>query len=585
MTVLPIVEIAGRFIAGRGISGSIVLVQHLTLWITMLGAALAARSDRLLALSTQQFLSESARRPVRLLTSVLAVGISAALCLASLDIVRIEREAGDVVAWGIPVWVGLAILPVGFALVTGRLIRAGSDTRGGRLAVAVGLTVPLGFALLSSPLDMGPLPALAVIVTATALGMPIFAGIGGAALLLFWNDGTPINAVPGETYRLTTSPMLPAIPLFAVGGYILAEGGAGQRLTRMSTALVGWMPGGLAIVTTLVLAFFTPLTGASGITILSMGGLLLPMMLHAGYSERTSTGLVTVAGSIGLLFFPSLPVFLYAFYAGIPVERIFVGGLLPGILLVAVVALWAASQGWLGGARTDPFEPREALSATWAARWELGLPIVVLGAIVTGVATLVEAAAISVGYTLVSECVVHRDLSVSRDVPRIVTECATLVGGFMIILSVALGFTNFLVIAEIPQLVLEWSEAHITSPIVFLLAVNVFLIVVGALMDIYSAIVVVVPLVAPMAASYGIDPVHMAVLFLANMELGYLMPPMGENLFLSSYRFDQPLTRIYRSTLPYTAILLVAVLIIAYVPQLTLWLVDVFEASGLIAAM
>ncbi len=307
------------------------------------------------------------------------------------------------------------------------------------------------------------------------------------------------------------------------------------------------------------------------------------MMLKAGYPERSSTGLVTVAGSIGLLFFPSLPVFLYAFYAGLPVERIFVGGLLPGTLLVAVVALWAATRGWFGGARRTPFDVREALSATWAARWELGLPIFVLGTIVAGIATLVEAAAIAVVYTLVSECVVHRDLSASRDVPRIVTECATLVGGFMIILSVALGFTNFLVIAEIPLQALEWVETHITSPLVFLLVLNMFLIVVGAAMDIYSAIVVIVPLIAPMAESYGIDPVHLAVLFLANMELGYLMPPMGENLFLSSYRFDQSLTRIYRSTLPYTVILLATVLFIAYVPQLTLWLVDSFEAAGLIA--
>ena len=345
-------------------------------------------------------------------------------------------------------------------------------------------------------------PALIVVLIATALGMPIFAAMGGAALLLFWGDGTPVNAVPGEAYRLTTSPMLPAIPLFALGGYILAEGTASQRLMRLFTALVGWMPGGLAIVVTAVLAFFTPLTGASGVTILSMGGLLLPVLVGARYSERTSIGLVTVSGSIGLLFFPSLPVFLYSFYAGVPVDRLFVAALIPGIVLVAVVAGWAASTGWLarrhsdavrvargrGGACGRPsgncsFQWSSSEASCWESpRWSKRPPMAVL-------------------YVVVIECAVHRGLSVTRDLPRVAVECATLLGGFLIILSVALGLTNYLVIAEVPVRLLDWAEASITSPIVFLLALNVFLILVGALMDIYSAIVVVVPLILPLARS------------------------------------------------------------------------------------
>lgn len=416
-----------------------------------------------------------------------------------------------------------------------------------------------------------------------ALGMPIFTAIGGAALLFFWAAGTPIMAVPGETYRLTTSPMLPAIPLFALGGYILAEGRASHRLMRLFSAAFGWIPGGLAIVTTVVLAFFTPLTGASGVTILSMGGLLLPILVRAGYREQTSIGLVTVSGSIGLLFFPSLPVFLYGFYANQPFERLFVAGLVPGLLLVLVVAGWAASQGWLSHVPRSPFSAREAGAAVWEAKWDLLMPILVLGSITTGVATLVEAAALTVAYSLVVECVIHRDLGIRRDIPRVAVECATLIGGFMVILSVALGFTNFLVIAEVPMRALDWTQAHIQSPVVFLLALNVFLIVVGALMDIYSAIVVIVPLITPMAAAYGIDPLHLGLVFLANMELGYLMPPMGENLFLSSYRFNRPLTGIYRSTLPYTAILLIAVLLITYMPWMTLGLVEAAEAGGFLS--
>ena len=580
MTALALVEVGGRLTIGRGIPGSIVLVQHFTLWVAMLGAALAARSDRWLALSAVQFLPPRVRAQFRVFTSTVAVAVSSSLALASADLVRVERSAGDIVAWGIPSWVVLAVLPLGFAAIAVRLARHAAPGRCGQLLAASGLAVAAACAGAPPALvSLLVVPGLVVVLIATGLGMPIFAAMGGTALLLFWGDGTPLNAVPGEAYRLTTSPMLPAIPLFALGGYILAEGKASQRLMRLFTALVGWMPGGLAIVVTAVLAFFTPLTGASGVTILSMGGLLLPVLVGARYSERTSIGLVTVSGSIGLLFFPSLPVFLYSFYAGVPVDRLFVAALVPGILLVAVVAGWAAFRGWRSTTRT-PFAWREALDASWAAKWELLLPVVVLGGILLGATTLVEAAAGAVVYVVVIECFVHRQLTVGRDLPRVAIECATLLGGFLIILSVALGLTNYLVIAEVPVRLLDWAEATITSQIVFLLALNVFLIVVGALMDIYSAIVVVVPLVIPLARAYGVDSTHLAVVFLANMELGYLMPPMGENLFLSSYRFNQPLSSIYRSVLPYTAMLLIAVLVITFVPSLSLWLVGVCERAG-----
>lgn len=581
MSALPIIEIAGRVVGSGGIAGSIVVVQNLTLWITLLGAALAARSERLLALSTQRLLPAGAKRPVKIFTSAVGVAIGATLVYASLDFVQIEREFGDIVAWDIPIWLVLAILPVGFASITGRLIWHAAEDWSGRLIAALGLLVPFLFTTVPVFQEMSVvLPATAVILVATALGMPIFAAIGGAALVLFWNDGTPANAVPGETYRLTASPMLPAIPLFALGGYLLAEGNASQRLTRLFTSCMGWLPGGLAIVATMVLAFFTPLTGASGVTILSMGGLLMPVLVAARYPERTSMGLVTVSGSIGLLWFPSLPVFMYGFYANVDYATLFVGGLLPGLLLVLVVAGWGAYQGWRQGVTRTPFDGRAALAAMWEAKWELLLPVVVIGGILGGFTTLVEAAALTVLYTFVIGCFVQRDLSIRSDLPRIFVECATLIGGFMIILSVALGFTNFLIIAQVPTMALEWVQSHIDSPFVFLLALNGLLILVGAMMDIYSAIVVIVPLIAPIAAAYGIDPVHLAIVFLANMELGYLMPPMGENLFLSSYRFDKPLIEVYRSTLPYTVLLLLAVLLITYFPPLTLWLVNVVFQGG-----
>ena len=573
MTLLPLAAIVARAFFAGGVTGSIPIVQHLTLWITLLGGALAAREDRLLALSTASFLPERRRAPVRTFTTALAVAVTGTLVVASVALVRVDFEYAAEIAWGIPVWAASVILPVGFAAIAARLVRSAGAGRA-QAIVALGLLVPAALAIAPET----ALPALAaplavLLVAGTLLGMPVFAAIGGAALLLFWLEGTPLAEVPGEAYRLSTSPMLPAIPLFTLGGFVLAAGGSSRRLARLCTALVGWIPGGAAIVTTLVLAFFTPLTGASGITILSMGGLFHPMLLRERYPERTSLGLVTVAGSIGLLFPPSLPVILYAYYADIDVERLFLGGLAPGVLLVSLVAGTGAWRGWRSGAARSPFDGAEARAALAEARWDLFLPVVILAGIFGGFMTLVEASAVTVLYAVVIECFVFRTLRVAGDLPRVAIESATLVGGFMIILGVALAFSSYLIVAQVPMHVLDWLRAHVESPALFLLALNGLLLVVGALMDVYSAILVVAPLVIPLAAPYGIDPVHLGIVFLANMQLGYLMPPMGENLFLASYRFNRPLAVIYRATLPYILVLAAAALLITYFPPLTLWCV------------
>ena len=573
MSVLPLIEIAARKTLGAGIPGSIPIVQHLTLWITFLGAAMAASSDRLLALSTGSYLPKRWQPAVKLVSLALGAAVAGCLAVASLDLVRVQRDAGTIVAWGIPVWVITSIMPVGFALMAGRMIWRSAGTWRGRLVATTALVVPLMLVL--AP-EAAPIPGLAlplglVILTGAALGMPIFAALGGVALLMFWVNGWPVASVPTDTYNLSQLSTLPAIPLFTFGGYIFSEGGASKRLMRTLSALVGWMPGGLAIVTCLLLAFFTPFTGASGVTILSMGGLLLPMLIKAKYPEQTAVGLVTVSGSIGLLFPPSLPVILYGIYAHTPIDKLFFAGLLPGVLLVAVVAGWAAWRGWSAGAARTPFRAGEALAALWEAKWELLLPVVVLVGLFGGFATLVEAAALTVLYAVVVECFIYRDLKILGDLPRIALECATLAGGFLIILGVALGFTNYMTFAEIPIHALNWVQLHIDSPVLFLLALNVFLLVVGAATDIYTAMVVVVPLITPIAAHYGIDPVHLGIVFLANMELGYLTPPMGENLFLASYRFKMPLSKVYLATLPYSLMLMAAVLLITYLPLLLKW--------------
>ena len=569
MTAVPIAEAIGRETVGRGVTGSIPLVQHLTFLITFLGAALATRSRQLISMATPGFLPAAIQETIRILTSTVGAGVCIWLAYVSMDVVRIHRESAQFVAWGIPVWVAVAFMPVGLIVIAARLVWTAAEEAPGRLFTLAALIVLLQVGLVwGTELAALQIPLLCLLAIATVLGLPIFAALGGAALLLFWSSGMPASVVALDTYDVSSSELLPALPLFSLTGYLMAEGQAGKRLMRMFNALVGWAPGGMAIVITLVLAFFTTL--GSGVTILSMGGLILPVMLKAGYSEKSSIGLVTVGGSTGLLFPPSLPVILYGIQAGTRVDQLFLGGLIPGILLVGVVATWGALRGHQAGAPRQPFALREAFDAIWSAKWDLLTPVIVLVGFFGGRLLIVEAAAISVVYALFVECVVFRELGISTDVPRIAVECATMVGGFLIIVGVALGFLDYLNSAEIPPMIVEWVRTHISSPLVFLLVLNVLLIAVGAISDIYSAILVIVPLIVPIASQYDIDPVHLGVIFLTNMELGYLMPPMGENLFLSSIRFKRKLSWIYVSTLPYLILIVAVVLLVTYVPELTL---------------
>ncbi len=571
MTLLPLLEILSRKFLGRGVPGSAPIVQHLTLCVAFLGAALAARYDRLLALSTASFLPRRLRGGARIFTGALTAAVACGLAWASVELLRAERQAGTILAVGIPVWAVICVMPAGFGAVAVRVVWRASSAWWGRALAGVGLAVPPVLRL-AAPFGTPELwwPGVVTILAAVVLGLPIFAGIGGLALLAFWSEGTPIAAVSVEAYRLSASPLLPAIPLFTLGGYFLAEGGASTRLVRVFQALIGWMPGGPAVLTAVVFAFFTCFTGASGVTILSLGGLLLPVLIRSRFPEGFSLGLVTAAGSLGVLFPPSLPVILYGVYARTQIDRMFIAGFLPGVLLLALVALWCVWRGLAAGAERAVFRWREAAASIWEAKWELLLPVVVLVGIFGGFATLVEAAALTVFYAFIVECFVYRDLAVKRDVPRVVVECVTLVGGVLLILGVALGFTNYLIDAQIPTRALEWVSAHIESRILFLLALNGFLLIVGCLLDIYSAILVVVPLIAPMGEAFGVDPIHLGIIFLANLQLGYLTPPVGMNLFLSAYRFEQPLTRVYRYSFPFLLLMLAGVLLITYVPALSL---------------
>ncbi len=569
MAILPVSEMASRQFHFHGVPGSAVIVQQLTLWVGLLGAALAARSGNLLSLSTSTFLPEKWQGPARIFFSTVLTAVAICLAYASVELVKVERESGSYLLQGIPKWWVQLIMPVGFAVIALRGAWHAGPRWWAKAIAAAGLFIPLILYYAGSP---GPAPifqlGIVLMVAATLLGLPIFAVFGGFALLLFWSSGTPVASIPVEMYRLVASPLLPSIPLFTFAGYLMVQGGATRRLLRLFAALFSWAPGGMAIVTVVICAIFT--WGGSGLTILSLGGLLVPVLIKARYPERFSIGLLTASGSLGLLFPPSLPVILYGVYAGTAIDRLFIGGLLPGLLMVSLVAAFGIQRGIKFGAVRDHFSVREAASALRQTKWELLIPLIMLVGLFGGFGTLTEAAALTAFAALVIEVFIYRGLSLRRDYARVCVECATVVGGILIILGVALGFTNYLVDAEIPTRIVDWVQGHVHSKYLFLLLLNACLLVVGSLMDIFAAILVIVPLLKPLTAAYGIDPVQMGIIFLANLELGYLMPPVGMNLCLAAYRFEKPMFQVYRALLPFILVLLVGVLLITYVPWMTL---------------
>jgi C4-dicarboxylate transporter DctM subunit len=583
MVALPLAEIVVRRLFGVGIPGSGPFVQHLTLWIGFLGAAIAAREGKLLSLATGTFIPQGrAREWAVTFASAVAACMATVLAWGGVQLAMSEREAGSIIAAGVPVWVGQLALPIGFALIALRLAwKAGGAGQAGWAGRVVGfLGIAVGIVLSRYPglLENRPAwPGLLVVFVAAAIGAPIFAILGGAAVLLFMSDGVTPATVLIETYSLSVSPTLPAIPLFTLAGFILAEGHASARLLRVFRAWFGWIPGGTAVVCAILCTFFTAFTGGSGVTILAVGGVLFPALLKEGYRDKFALGLLTTSGSLGLLLPPSLPLILYAVVAQIPIEDLFIGGLLPGILLTAMIAAWGVREGMLFATARHPFRGNEALASLWAAKWELATPVIVIVSMFSGLATAVEAAALTACYALLIQTVIHRDLSIRRDLLRVFVECVVVIGGVLVILGVAVGLTNYLVGIQLPAKLVSWVQAHIESRIAFLLALNVFLLMVGWLMEIFAAIVVVVPLIVPLGAAFGIHPVHLGIIFVANLELGFLTPLVGINIFLASYRFKRPVLEVCRAALPFMAILAIGVLVITYVPWLTTGLLQILR--------
>ena len=403
------------------------------------------------------------------------------------------------------------------------------------------------------------------------LGTPLFIIMAATAMVAFFLTDIELSAMAIEIYKLTSQSSIATIPLFTFAGQLLAQSGTPRRLTRLAEASLGWMPGGTAIAALIICAFFTAFTGASGVTIIALGGLLYPILLKQGYSEKFTLGMMTTSGSLGLLFPPSLPIILYGLVAKVDIEKLFLAGIIPGILLIGILSLWAIVNEQKPSQR-KAFCRKEFFLSVKGAAWEIILPVAILTGIYGGFTTTTEAATLTAFYVLFIVCLAYRELSFFKDVPKAIVESMSLVGSILLILCCALGLTNFLVDQEVPTKILGFMQGYITNKYTFLLFLNIFLLMVGALMDIFSAIIVVVPLITPIAIQFGVDPVHLAIIFLANLEIGYITPPVGINLFISSFKFQKPLTQLYRASWPFFILLFLALMLITYWPQLSLML-------------
>ena len=628
LALIPTAQVIVRLLFDASLTAINDYVRHLAVWVACLSGIVATRERHHLSLSAGL---PKLPAPYDRWAAVGATAITVAVTTA----VAVSAASLTLIGWDPYARIGvlprravLAIMPLGFGLMALRAVLAAGrpveDGRSGRAGIAAGvLGIALGLVLALPPLvnviiavswEIGSglpalelplldaadavigavrslrLPLLIVMIVSAVAGVPIFAVLGGIALVMFATNGV-LETVPDEAYGMLIGVHVPALPLFAVTGFLLSESGAGQRLIDLCTVLFSRFRGGLIIASTLICAYFTTFTGASGVTILAVGGLLAALLVQSGFRKDLSIGLLTASGSIGLLFPPSLPIIMYGMVTQTDIRALFAGGIGPGVLMVAALIVFtlvrarrmarrssaphgAAPAGAAYGAAAPkaPAGLREVGGALRRAGWEAALPVIILVLLFGGITNLVETAAVAVVYLLAVQLFIHRDLR-PRDLPRLFAKAAPIIGGILIILGLAKALSFAIVDAQVPQALVQWFADRVRSPYAFLILLNLALLIAGCLMDIFSATVVLAPLLIPIGESYGLDAVHLGIIFLANLELGYLTPPVGLNLFLASYRFETPLSGLYRSTLPFLAILLASVLVITYVPPLTTTLV------------
>ncbi len=582
MTLIPLIEIVLRPLMGKGIDNAPVLVQHLGLVLAMFGAVAAERNGHLTSLGSS--LDNVKDRPFHTAVQVFAKGSSSVICgilaLASWHFVASEIEASRILAYGIPVWWVQAAMPLGFLLLGAKLgARSFSSIW---LKLTWGILLPACGFLLAAKFDGSAVPLWSGLLWLLAIlfaGAPIFAVLGGLALALFWQDGLPLASIPLSHYQITVNSSLPALPLFTLAGLIFARTEAAQRLGAVFVAMFGGGVTGTVVAAAILCSFFTAFTGGSGVTILALGGLLLPLLRNAGFPEQRSISLVTSASALGVLLAPSVPLIMYAIIARVPINSMFLAGLIPALVMVAFLLIFGGylKRGNLGTSNVQISRPdaTQAFSAIWTAKWEILAPFVAIGSLVSGLATPTESAALTAGYAILTQTIAHRELSL-KVFGQSLSDCAQVIGGVMLILGMALGLTNFLVDAGIPDAAIEWVQNFIPNKFVFLLVLNIFLFAAGALMEIFAAIVVLVPLLLPVALSYGINPVHFGIIFLASMEMGFLCPPAGMNIYFASAMFGKPISYVAKSVLPALLAIFLGTLIISWLPIIATGLPELF---------
>lgn len=591
LALVLLIEALARKVFHTGVPDSSSYVQHLVLAATFIAGVITSREKKHLALATAMSIREPLKSISGVFIAVLSAAITLAFGLSALSFAWNAFTAADKVG-PLPKRLVVMVMAAGFLVMSARFI-TGLEKKKARVPAAAasallglffgfgplvqlltgGGTVSLPFLtsirdFLHPVLSGLAVPLIIALIAAAFFGLPIFLVLGGIGFFLFAKAGQPLEIIPNQAYEVLIGSAIPAIPLFAAVGFFLSESKAGERLVRFFQSVFGWFPGGLTVMAVLVCAFFTTFTGASGVTILALGGLLSVILEKAGYPKRFTVGLLTASGSIGLLFPPSLPVIIYGVTAQTSIKDMFVGGLLPGLFLVLSVMTLGIFYSWKHDIPRHPLKAKVALAAFRESFWELLLPLVVFGLYFGGITSLQESAAAALLYVWVVETFIKKDSRI-RDLPRIFLKSVPIIGGVLIILALANGLSYYIIDAQVPQKLSAWVAATISSKYVFLLILNLALLVVGCFMDIYSAILVVVPLIIPLGNLFHIHPVHLGIIFLANLELGYLTPPVGLNLYLASYRFNEPIHRVYRDVLMFLVLGLAAVLLITYVPLLT----------------
>jgi tripartite ATP-independent transporter DctM subunit len=599
LALFPFLEVIARKFFHTGIRNSTEYTHHLVLILAFIGAAITTREKRHLSLSLNLKFRPGILSWVQLTNAFLNTAFCTAFAWCSMSFLLNAFDAGEKIAIFPMRWI-VMVMPLGYALMAFRFWRqapkaalgkviassgfvVGTLLAWGALANIAQVVVPSWGGFFNSLLPLYNLigmhlssPIIMLLVLAALTGVPIFVVLGGIGYMLFAHTGQPLEVIANEAYSLLISHSIPAIPLFTFTGFILSESKAGERFVRLFKAVFSWFPGGLAIMAILVCTFFTTFTGASGVTILAVGGLLSYVLIGGQYKKNFSSGLLTATGSIGLLFPPSLPVIIYGVTAQTSIKDMFVGGIMPGIIMVmamVMVAIFYASKNKI---KRERFVFKEAYAAIKNSFWEMLLPVIIVWGYFGGVTTLVESGAVAVLYALLVEVVIHRDIKF-RALPGVLLKCMPIIGGVLAILALAKGLSYFIVDAEIPMQLTAWVQNTIHSKYVFLLLLNISLLITGCFMDIFSAIMVVVPLIIPLGNLFGIHPVHLGIIFLANMELGYLTPPVGLNLFLASYTFNEPLRKLYKDVFPFLLIQIAAVLLITYVPLLSTGLLAFFK--------